>query len=198
VVGITRDYLADPETGRRAVWSIEAVDPPSAAHLTAADLVRRFTATTTWLAEQVAMCPIRVEPANEVQPPYPVPQATFGWAAGDAAYAMGSFALEPDEALIVEGRSPECTFWNLCLWNPFLHTYDARYDRVTINGHQITLEADGSWRIVVAADDPGHPNWVCTQGRPSGLLWFRWFLPDETPVRPSTRVVPLAEAAAVS
>ena len=31
----------------------------------------------------------------------------------------------------------------------------------------------------------------CFQGR----LWFRWFLPDKTPDRPATRVVPLAEAA---
>jgi hypothetical protein len=51
---------------------------------------------------------------------------------------------------------------------------------------------------VVAADDPGHPNGVCTQGRPSGLLWFRWFLPDETPERPTTLVVPLAEVPQVS
>jgi hypothetical protein len=191
-VALTRDYLADPRTGRRAVWTIEAVDPPPARHDDATDLARRFAAATTWLAEQVQMCPVRVEPANEVQEPYPVPSATFGWAAGDAAYAMGAFDLGPDQALVIEGRSPECAFWNLCLWNPFLHTYDPAYDRVTINGHQVVLEDDGSWRIVVAAADPGHPNWVSTQGRTSGLLWFRWFLPAETPVQPACRVVPVA------
>jgi hypothetical protein len=197
VVALTRDYLADPRTGRRAVWTIETVDPPPARHDDAADLARRFAATATWLAEQVQMCPVRVEPANEVQEPYPVPTATFGWAAGDAAYAMGAFDLAPDQALVVEGRSPDCAFWNLCLWNPLLHTYDPAYDRVTINGHQVVPEDDGSWRIVVAAADPGHPNWISTQGRTSGLLWFRWFLPAETPGRPACRVVPLAEAGGV-
>ena len=52
-------------------------------------------------------------------------------------------------------------------------------------------EDDGSWEIVVADRDPGHPNWVETQGHTEGLLWFRWFLPAETPGRPTTEVVPL-------
>ena len=205
VVALTRDYLADPLTGRRAVWSIEAVDPPAARSDSAADLARRFAAATTWLAEQVQICPVRVEPANEVQEPYPVPTATFGWAAGDAAYAMGSFDLAPGQALVIDGRSPECAFWNLCLWNPFLHTYDAAYDRVTINGHQVVPEPsdgggndDGGWRIVVAAEDPGHPNWISTQGRSGGLLWFRWFLPAETPMRPTCRVVPVGDVAGLA
>jgi hypothetical protein len=141
------------------------------------------------VAEQAQLCPVRVEPANEVQDPYPVPTTTFGWAAGDAAYAMGSFELDDGEALVIEGTSPPCAFWNLCLWNPLLHTFDADYDRVTINGAQVVTEPDGSWRIVVAAQDPGHPNWVATQGRRSGLLWFRWFLPERTPDRPTCQVV---------
>jgi hypothetical protein len=192
VCAITRDYLADPRTGRRATWEVEAVGAPAtlpAARRTSADLSRRFTAARTWLAEQIAMCPIRIDPPNELQEPYPVPATTFGWAAGDAAYAMGSFALDAGEALVIEGASPECAFWNLCLWNPFLHTYDYGYERVTINGEQVVTEPDGSWRIVVADGDPGHPNWVSTQGRRSGLLWFRWFLPVTTPTRPLCSVV---------
>jgi hypothetical protein len=102
---------------------------------------------------------------------------------------MGSFELGPDDALVIEGTSPECAFWNLCLWNPFLHTYNYDYERVTINGRQIAYEPDGSWTIVVSERDPGHPNWLSTMGHPRGRLWFRWFLPAATPARPSTRVV---------
>jgi hypothetical protein len=117
-----------------------------------------------------------------------VPQQTFGWAAGDAAYAMGAFDLADDEMLVLRGRSPECAFWNLCLWNPFLHTYDAAYDRVTINGGQVQYSDDGSWEIVVAPRDPGHPNWISTQGHRSGRLWFRWFFPSATPDRIESEV----------
>ena len=110
-----------------------------------------------------------------------MPQHAYGWSAADAAYAMGAFELAPGQALVVEGTSPECRFWNLCLWNPFLHTYDHHYDRVTINGAHVAYEPDGSWQIVISDADPGHPNWVSTAGRAKGLIWLRWFLPDETP-----------------
>jgi hypothetical protein len=193
VVGITRDYLLDPVQGKRAEWSVEADDPPTAPDQSPEHLVAGFRHATTWLIEQVQMCPVRVDPANELQEPYPVPKATFGWAAGDASYCMGSYQLADDEALVVEGRSPECAFWNLCLWNPFLHTYDYRYEQVTLNGGQVQYEDDGSWRIVISATDPGTPNWLRTQGHERGLLWFRWFLPDHTPDKPTTTVVKVAD-----
>jgi hypothetical protein len=34
---------------------------------------------------------------------------------------------------------------------------------------------------------------VSTAGHGRGRIWFRWFLPAETPQRPTTRVVPVAE-----
>ena len=120
-----------------------------------ADLARRFRAAATWFREQSSMVPLPLGEPNHIDPPYPVPKQTFGWAAGDAAYAMGSFELAPDEALVIHGRSPECAFWNLCLWNPFMHTYNYDYERVTINGAKTVLDADGSWTIVVAEHDPG-------------------------------------------
>src|SRR3546814_15460877 len=90
---------------------------------------------------------------------------------------------------MIEGRSPECAFWNLCLWNPFLHTYDYAYDRVTINKAQVQYEADGSWKIFVSAKDPGHPHWLNTQGHQRGLLWFRWLLREDDVGRPKTTIV---------
>ena len=82
---------------------------------------------------------------------------------------MGAYELADDEALVIRGRSPECAFWNLCLWNPFLHTYNSDYDRVTINGGQVRVRGrrlvdDRGRRSAI----PGHPNWVATQGHPRG------------------------------
>ena len=85
--------------------------------------------------------PIPLGTPNAIDPPYPVPTTTFGWAAGDAAYAMGAFELADDEALVIRGRSPECVFWNMCLWNRLLHTYNYDYERVTINGAQVAVRA---------------------------------------------------------
>jgi hypothetical protein len=196
VCAITRDYLDDPARGRRMEWHIECLDPdPDGWRLTDAELARRFRATTTWFEEQVAMAPVTLADPNTVAEPYPVPTATFGWAAGDAAYAMGSFALAEDEALVIRGRSPECPFWNCCLWNELLHTFNYDYAAlsgpVSRNGTQIAYEVDGSWQIVIAHRDPGVPNWISTQGHAHGLIWFRWFLPEVTPERPTTEVIRL-------
>ena len=191
VCAITRDYVVDPTHGRRVEWEIETVDPPAVKREEDADLARRLRATLTWIRDQAQIVPVGLGEPNAVAEPYPVPTATFGWAAADAAYAMGSFDLGPDEALYIEGRSPECAFWNLCLWNQLLHTYNYDYERVTINGGQVQYNDDGSWTIVVAPRDPGHPNWLSTAGHPRGLLWFRWFHPSETPARPATRVTTL-------
>lgn len=190
---LTRDYLVAPGTDRRVTWQIEPLeDAPRRPH-TRADLTRRLRAARTWIREQAAMVPIRLNPPNELQEPYPVPSRTVGWAAGDAAYSFGAYELEPGQALVIEGTSPECVFWNLCLWNPFLHTYDYTRERVTINGAQVRYEPDGSWRIVVSDTDPGHPNWVSTAGRSKGLIWLRWFLPESTPQRPQCCVVNVAD-----
>jgi hypothetical protein len=194
VSAITRDYLEHPNSGRRAQWDIVALDPPPRYRESDADLARRLRAALTWIREQAKMVPLPLGESNTVDPPYPVPSVTYGWAAGDAAYAMGSFDLEDGQALVLRGRSPECAFWNMCLWNPFLHTYNYDYERVTINGAQVHYEPDGSWVIMVAATDPGHPNWVSTAGHRRGRIWFRWFLPRSTPDQPSVEVVPLPAA----
>lgn len=191
---LTRDYLTEPNTDRRVQWRIEALDDTPRRVDTRADLSRRMRAARTWIREQAAMAPVRL-PANALQDPYPVPSRTVGWAAGDAAYAMGAYDLQPGQALLIEGTSPECVFWNLCLWNPFLHTYDYTRERVTINGAQVSYQPDGSWQIVISDTDPGHPNWVSTAGRSKGLIWLRWFLPEATPDPLNCRVVDVADLA---
>jgi hypothetical protein len=193
VCAITRDYLLDPVDGRRMDWHITADDRPSTFREDDGELARRFRAAAAWIREQSGIVPLALGVPNVVDPPYPVPEVTYGWAAGDAAYAMGSFDLAADEALVITGRSPACAFWNLCLWNPFLHTYNYDYERVTINGGQVVSEADGSWTIVISDTDPGHPNWVSTAGHRRGRIWFRWFLPERTPDQPTTTVVPIGQ-----
>jgi hypothetical protein len=192
VAFVTRDYQADARHGRRARWAIACLDGPTTPPppLSDAEGARRFRATANFIRDLLNVCPIPLPfPANEIQPPYKQPLVTYGWAAPDAAYAMGRYDLADDEALVIEGRSPGCAFWNLVLWNPFLQTFDYRHHRCTINGTQVHYEADGSWRIVVSACDPGHPNWVATAGHPRGVIWFRWFLADAVPEQPQTRVV---------
>ena len=130
----------------------------------------RLRSVTNFLRELFAITPFP-DPAepNTIADVWAVPDATYGWAAKDAHYAMGSFELADDEQLVIEGRSPECAYWGCMLWNPFMQTFDYRYQRIGINGEQATYEPDGSWRLVVAARDPGQPNWLSTAGHRRGV-----------------------------
>ena len=58
---------------------------------------------------------------------------------------------------------------------------------------QTKLQPDGRYRIVVAGRDPGVPNRIDTEGRPSGLVYWRFLLPEGEIETPRTRVVPLSE-----
>jgi hypothetical protein len=113
------------------------------------------------------------------------------WGAVDIAYSMGPFLLEPDQALVVEGRFPRCAFANLVLWNKQLAAFEYRDRRVSLNRAQTKLEPDGSYRMVIAHRDPGVPNWLDAAGHREGIMFWRFLLPEEKPEKPRCKVVPV-------
>ncbi|HVH18657.1 MAG TPA: hypothetical protein VNF72_10185, partial [Myxococcota bacterium] len=63
--------------------------------------------------------------------------------------------------------------------------------RITLNHHSAKLEPDGSVKLVVAARDPGHPNWLDTAGHGHGTIGVRWVGKGVPEVVPSARVMRL-------
>jgi hypothetical protein len=192
---VTRDYLDDPVNGVQCAWEIRTDDPAPPPRSSDAETAKRLRNAANFLRDLLNIFPIAYDESklNQIEEPYAQPLVTYGWAATDAAYAMGAFDLQEDEALLLEGKSPPCAFWNVCLWNPFLQTYDYRYEQVTLNGAQVELSADGSWRLAISPGDPGVPNWLSTAGHGRGRIWFRWFMAESLPERPTARVVKLSE-----
>ena len=123
--------------------------------------------------------------------PQPVPPADHALAAIDASYSMAPYVLGPDEALVMTARWPECRFANVSLWNRHLQTFDYAHRTVALNRAQTVLESDGTFRAVIAHRDPGVPNWLDTEGRPFGLVFWRYFLPEGPIERPLAEVVPV-------
>jgi len=107
-------------------------------------------------------------------------------------YYHSYWELGPEEALMIEATPPACRTWNFQLDNHWMESLDYRYFRVTINKHTAEYEADGSVRIIVAHEDPGHPNWIETAGHRRGTMCFRWIRADAHP-EPACRVVKLAD-----
>lgn len=121
--------------------------------------------------------------------PPPIPPGDHALAAKDAAYSMSLYLLGPEEALVVTGRWPQCRCANVSLWNRHLQTYDYAHRQVSLNRAQTRLEADGSFRMVIAHSDPGVPNWIDTEGRPFGLVFWRFMLPEGEIETPQASVV---------
>mgnify|MGYP000195991036 CR=1 FL=1 len=109
----------------------------------------------------------------------------------DQSNLWAPFALDEGEALVIEGSFPRCRFGNLVVWNRHLQSLGRPGTRASLNRRQTRLEADGRFRIVVAHEDPGVPNWLDTGGERSGVVFVRYLMPEERPEGLEARVVPV-------
>jgi hypothetical protein len=200
---LTRHYFEDdvpaPMRPRHIDFQIEVIDPappppaPDDANVAAAiRRVARFMRTATL---------DQGPPPREDPPPFvsrvpnefvePVMAGGVALAAADAAYSMAPFMIPEGQALVITGRWPEdCRCANVCLWNRHMQTFDYLNRTVSLNRRQTKLEADGSFRIVIAHEDPGVPNWLDTEGRAFGLVFFRFMLPEGGIETPRAQLVP--------
>jgi len=127
--------------------------------------------------------------------PAPVTPGDFGLAAFDAAYSMAPYVIGPDDALVMRGRWPTCRCANVSLWNRHMQTYDYANRRVSLNRVQTEADADGRFELVLAHRDPGVANWLDTEGRPFGLVFWRFMLPEGRIETPTAEVVPFERVA---
>jgi len=208
--GVTRDYQIVPATGRRVLWEIEPLGDPGTYRERDAHTARALRTALRWILEQFNVVPIPVaappEPsrvteghnppvgANVCADPYQVPDAVFGWSARDACYSFGSYALQPSQALVITHTPPQCRFWNVNVWNPFMAGYNSDYERVSVNIGSAVPNADGSVTIVIAQRPLAHPNAISTLGHGSGMIAFRWFHAANVPAPLRCTVVEAAAA----
>jgi hypothetical protein len=197
-----RSAQNDPEI--HVVLDIEPLEDlgPSPV-LTDAEMADRIQQSTAMLEAitlglrvfgQPATVPFVSNEPNSVGPPWSF-RATGEAVAGavDIFYSSGSFDLGPDDALVMEGTIPPSRFTNVVLWNIHMQTLDYRTRGNALNEAQIVPEADGSYRIVISAQDPGVPNWLDTSGHRRGTIFWRFLLPESDPEMPRCKVVKVAE-----
>lgn len=127
----------------------------------------------------------RPETPNTFLPPL---DGTNMGAAAENRPVIGSFQLEPDQALVVEVTPPEGLYWSYSIGNPWWETIDYARHQSSLNGHQATVDDDGVLRVVMAHQDPGVANWLDTAGHSAGPVILRCVRTESAPV-PETRVV---------
>ena len=206
---MTRDYQADPHTGRAVRWEIEALEQPEPFRHGDGETAAALRSSAAWMRTMFAILPLAVGvrnddahnlghqtamSANDFAAPYQVPDVNFGWSARDACYSYGSFELAEDEALVITHQPPACRFWNLVVWNQFMAVPGVRDARSSVNGHTAIPNSDGSVTVVLTRGQTAHPNSLTTLDYPRGNLAFRWFLADQVPDRPQVKLVNVAQA----
>lgn len=108
-------------------------------------------------------------------------------------YYQGLFRLEPGQVLLLETELPErVRYWNIQLSDLMWNSVDWMNRQSSLNGGQARLDGDGKFRAVVAADDPGVPNWLDTGGHHEGAIMLRWTEASSGPA-PTLRLVNLAD-----
>ena len=105
---------------------------------------------------------------------------------------LGLWKLAPDEALVIEATPPSCHYWNFQLGNIWAESLDYKFRQVHVNNGSAILRDDGSFRLVVAHENPGVENWMDTAGHDHGTMCVRWVRADDYP-EPRCRVVKLAD-----
>jgi hypothetical protein len=106
---------------------------------------------------------------------------------------LGMWKLEPDEALVIEATPPKCDYWNFQLANIWAESLDHHNRKVHVNSGSAVYRDDGSFRLVVANEDPGNvDNWIDTADHSHGVMALRWVRTDAHP-KPSARVVKISD-----
>jgi hypothetical protein len=170
--------------------------PPAPTDATIAASIRRMaTYVRSRTVDTIAKpgegdAPDFVSRVPHVFPP-PVRPGTHALAAADAAYSMAPYLLGPDDALVVRARWPRCRCANVSLWNRQLQTFDYLRHPVSLNRAQAVADPDGRITMVIAHRDPGVANWLSTEGRPFGLVFWRFMLPGGPIDTPTAEVVPV-------
>lgn len=208
---VTRHYFERPEPAAADPFlhielAIEPVDDPGPAPSWTEGLFAARTAAVAMFVhaksqgmpspEEQGPIPFVSREPNVLPPPFSFRQSGLDVpGAVDAHYSMGPFVLGADEALVLDGTVTDCAFANVALWNRFMQTLDYRSHRTSLNRSQLELGPDGSYRVVVAHRDPGVANWLDTEGHEIGVVFWRFFLADDTPGPITCRVVPLDKVA---
>jgi hypothetical protein len=192
---VVREYYADRAVEAPADLSIEPLDPSGPPPLPDdASLAEQLTAFAWTIAKLATLH--RTIRSDLLERPNELVAATadeLGEAetTPDNLYLLGTFRLQPDEALVVDLVPPATRFWAVTVENVWHECLEPRRRPSSITNTAARLDDDGHVRLVLAGRDPGVPNWLDTGGRHRGWVVLRWLDRPEAPAV-TTSVVPLA------
>ena len=158
----------------------EGLSPPS---LTPTEMARRIDEASEWIVKSFHYWNRYVDDAHRrVGSNVLIAPGAAQGGAKDIAYGAGFFRLDHDEAFVIEGEPPNAWFWNIMLYNlGWMESLDFANRVTSLNGHQVQIDDDGFYRVVIAHRDPGVPNWLDTTGLHEGMIATRYIRTSNVP-----------------
>jgi hypothetical protein len=181
---VVREYIGDPGSEEPATMAIECVDAEPLQPITDAVAAEQFTAMA-WTIIKLATLHRTVKPELMTRPNELLTAAAAELGSADTTpdnlYMIGTFALQPDESLVLEFRPPDTRYWNVTLESIWHECLEPRYRHSSVTNKGIRPDADGVARIAIGARDFGHGHWLDTGGRRRGFVVLRWLDNPEAP-----------------
>jgi Protein of unknown function (DUF1214) len=174
---VVREYIGDPATEELATMRIEALDPDPVAPLTDSELADQFTAMAWTLMKLVTLHrTIKPELLDRPNTLLTAEAADLGAAdtTPDNLYMMGTFRLEPGQALVLDIEPPDTRYWNVTLENIWHECLEPRRRHSSVTNRAVQPNADGRVRIAISEQDFGFGHWLDTGGRQRGFVVVRW------------------------
>lgn len=174
---VVREYIGDPAAEELATLNIEALDPGPLATLTDAQLADQFTAMA-WSLMKLATLHRTIKPELLQTPNALLTAQAADLGAADTTpdnlYMMGTFRLNPGQALVLDIVPPDTRYWNVTLESIWHECLEPRRRHSSVTNRGVRPDADGRVRIAVSAKDFGHGHWLDTGGRQRGFVVVRW------------------------
>jgi Protein of unknown function (DUF1214) len=184
---VVREYIADVATEELATLTIEPITASAPKALTDDELADHFTAMAWTIMKLTTLHrTIKPELLNTPNTLLTAQAADLGAAdtTPDNLYMMGTFALGPDDTLLLEIVPPDTRYWNITLENIWHECLEPRRLHTSVTNKGVTPDTDGTVRIAIGAKDFGTGHWLDTGGRHRGFVVLRWLdNPDPPEVR---------------
>ncbi|TAM71788.1 DUF1214 domain-containing protein [Mycobacterium sp.] len=174
---VVREYIGDRAREELAAPHIEALDPGPLTTPTDDDLADQFTAMA-WSLMKLTTLHRTIKPELLETPNTLLTAQAADLGAADTTpdnlYMMGTFRLEPGQALVLDITPPDTRYWNVTLESIWHECLEPRRRHSSVTNRGVRPGADGRVRIAISAQDFGFGHWLDTGGRHRGFIVLRW------------------------
>eukprot|EP00054_Salpingoeca_dolichothecata_P023003 m.152103 g.152103 ORF g.152103 m.152103 type:complete len:441 (-) comp24535_c0_seq1:49-1371(-) len=194
---------------RDLTLNIETEEPqPPSSTPTDDDVSETITTIKNFMLAYTIDKPPAFDPSNPPawmsSVPNVIPKAIKNIGSGgatDLAYAFAPWKLAPGEGLLFRLTMPRVTFFNVILYNRYFQSLDygttERRRSTSLNRAQMKHSDTDEHLFFLSATKPEvDVNFLDTQGRPFGFMFFRYILPLDELTVPKAEVIKVEEVAA--